>query len=477
MALPTKYDALQHFLKRHVAVADVGDRAARRWFALGREFAPLFYGFVAWIIDQAQQGGFDRVYYFTREGEFFAAIHRAIAAHRPEPLPEARVLEVSRVATLLPSLPTVSPETLRPLARRYPRQSPAALLKTLNLDPKDFAASLAQQQLPPDEPIDQPLHDARLVSFLRDAEVQAAIESRRSQQQTALLRYLAMHGLTSAAARAAVVDIGWHGSIQDHLADLLPNTEFHGCYFGLMRGRPVTGPATLTPSPSPAGAASRNMANDSSGRGEPAWHPLQRRSFVGEVITAGYDAAVQYEFLKFVGPLEMLCNAPGGSVADYEIRGGAAVARRRTTPGEEAIYAQCTRYFQAGVLTAVPTLMAYERETLCDYRAHQADCWRQLRTLMTDPPRAIAVAHDRLQHDETFGHGRAIDMGRWIPSGLVLKALLSATARRQLRSRIETVPWPHGFLVARNLRLVCRWLNARYFAALYHPERRPRKAA
>ena len=128
------------------------------------------------------------------------------------------------------------------------------------------------------------------------------------------------------------------------------------------------------------------------------------------------------------------------------------------------------------MLATVPLVVRDERETAGDYRAHQAEYWRQLRTLMTDPPRAIAVAHDRLQHDETFGHGRAIDMGRWIPRRLVFKALLSAAARRQLRERIQTVPWPHGFLVARNLRLVCRWLNARYFTALYQTDR-PRKAA
>ena len=156
----------------------------------GTAVAPLFYGFVAWIIDETRRGGFDRVYYFTREGEFFAAIHRAIATAQPWSLPEASVLEVSRVATLLPSLPAVSIETLRPVCLRYPRQSPAALLKTLNLNPTEFAAAWAMHRLPADEPIDRLLDDPRLASFLGDPAVQAAIESRRAEQRTALLQYL-----------------------------------------------------------------------------------------------------------------------------------------------------------------------------------------------------------------------------------------------------------------------------------------------
>ncbi len=456
--------------------AAVDGRAARAWVALGRRFAPLFEAFVRWVVEQVRQDGLDRVYYFTREGEFFAAIHRAIFplnAAAPRPI----VLEVSRLATFAASLPAISPAELAGLWRRYPRQTPRSVLTSLGLRTDDLPNRAERWSLSEDEPIEPA--DPRWLALLGDDRNARRLEEHRTAQRAALDAYLIRQGWSEADARAAVVDIGWHGTIQDHLARLRSACDIRGYYFGLM------------PQRTPAHSALTSHAP------ECIWPTTPfRKSFVTEYLAEG-DRHLAGQFLKFVGPMEMLCNAPGGSVVGYTIDDSGARAVRRASDGEERIFEQYTRHFQAGVLHAVGdnvpvgnlSPLVGDRNVSADTTEHSAglpgrnrwpkreQCWRLLRELMIDPPRLIAVAHDRLLHDESFGLGRPVAMHQWIPARLYWEALFSAAARQRLWQQLTTVPWPHGYLVARRLRWVSRLLNLRYFRDLSDPHRASRRRA
>ncbi len=431
-----------------------GRAAVRAWVALGRRFAPLFEAFVRWVVEQVRHSGLDRVYYFTREGEFFAAIHRAIFP--PPAAPKPVVLEVSRLATFAASLPALGPKELACLWDRYPQQTLRSVFASLGLRAENLPNRSDCWSLSEDEPLDQA--DPRFLALLGDDRNADWLERHRRSQKAALDAYLASQGWTAAAARAAVVDIGWHGTIQDHLARVRSACELRGLYFGLMPARtPANGrrePRSVDPSLSAASS---------------------RRSFVAEFLAEG-DQHLAGQFLKFVGPMEMLCNAPGGSVVGYTYGDGSAKALRKVSDGEEQIFEQCTCHFQAGVLQA----LAPEKSpcsAASDPRCRRALCWRLLRELMIDPPRLIAVAHDRLLHDESFGLGRHVAMRQWIPARLYWEAIFSASARRRLWQQLTTVPWPHGYLVARRLRWVCRLLNLRYFRDLSDPGRASRRRA
>ena len=431
------------------------DRAAvRAWVALGRRFAPLFESFVRWVVEQVRQAGLDRVYYFTREGEFFAAIHRAIFP--PPAGPKPVVLEVSRLATFAASLPALGPEELACLWARYPQQTLRSVFASLGLRAESLPNRSDCWSLSEDEPLDQA--DPRFLALLGDNRNADWLERHRRSQKAALDAYLAAQGWPPAADRAAVVDIGWHGTIQDHLARVRSACELRGLYFGLMPAR----------TPTTAGRQPRDVDPRLS-------TPSSRRSFVTEFLAEG-DRHLAGQFLKFVGPMEMLCNAPGGSVVGYTLGEGGAKAVRKASDGEERIFEQCTCHFQAGVLQA----LAPEKSpcsAASDPRCRRALCRRLLRELMIDPPRLIAVAHDRLLHDESFGLGRHVAMRQWIPARLYWEAIFSASARRRLWQQLTTVPWPHGYLVARRLRWVCRLLNLRYFRDLSDPDRASRRRA
>jgi hypothetical protein len=439
-----KRPLLRSALRRAIAPPPALDPTARQMFLLGRDCAPLFCGLVEFVLDEAAREGFERVYYFTREGEFFAAIHRGIQAAQPAArLPAAEVLEVSRLATFLPSLAEVSLESLRPLWQRYPRQTPAAILASLNLDPQPLSPLLEEHGLPLTETteIERPWEDARVQALFGDARFQSHARTAAAEQRAALLGYLQRRGIAPQSPRVCVADIGWRGTVHDNLARLLPQTLWHGCYLGLQRDR----------SPEP----------------QPPPPNVVRRSFVAEVVCRGRADGMAYEFLKFVGPMEMLCNSPRGTVAGYAQDGGEPRTLRRNCPAEDRVYHEFVRHFQAGVLAAVP-LIARQADAAADgYRAFQGDYWRILRTLMVEPPRAVARAHAALRHDETFGVGGAIEMGRRLPIAWALKAAFSPESRQRLLGWVYSTPWPQGLLVARNLGVLCKWLNWRYFRALY----------
>src|SRR5690606_38757971 len=95
----------------------------------------VFVGLALMAEEEAIRRGVDRVFYCTREGEFFGRVHTAIAGVRPTGLagPEAVLLEVSRIATFFPSLQEFSTDELMRLWRLYSRQSLGQLLTSLGV--------------------------------------------------------------------------------------------------------------------------------------------------------------------------------------------------------------------------------------------------------------------------------------------------------------------------------------------------------
>ena len=104
---------------------------------LGAQAAPLFIGFALWIAEQAVLQKLDRLYFFTREGEFF---HRIFCAIFPQgrlsghDLPPADILEVSRLSTFAPSMKDASIQEMSRIWSLFKVQSVSGLFATLGLD-------------------------------------------------------------------------------------------------------------------------------------------------------------------------------------------------------------------------------------------------------------------------------------------------------------------------------------------------------
>ncbi|MEN0074551.1 MAG: hypothetical protein AAGC69_09210, partial [Paracraurococcus sp.] len=146
-----------------------------------------------------------------------------------------------------------------------------------------------------------------------------------------------------------------------------------------------------------------------------------------------------------VAGLEMLFNAPGGSVRDYVREGGEITARRAVIPGEEAVVCGPIAAMQRGMLQAVAPLTDFVRL----HGLVAADLLplarRMAASLAERPPVAVADAFAALEHNETFGTGRSEKVG-----GRSLPARLEGQARGTLlnaaRAATAELRWPAAAL-------------------------------
>jgi len=429
-----------------------GNHAQHELVQAGSRFAPLFVSFVLSVLEDAARMGLDRVYYFTREGEFFAQIHRAIAAAAPDglwgrPIPRGQVLCVSRVATFLPSLREITTREMMRVWNQYSTQSMGQLIATLGLSPVTFEGLLSRHGLTLDERVTYPWGDSRIIALFEDRGFIRLIERARDEARTLLRRYLSEQGI-SPGDQVLCVDIGWRGTIQDNLAHLCPNTHFHGVYFGMQR--------TLNEQPANA----------------------TKRAFGPDMHT---DEPTVACLLDEVAPIEMITNALGGSVIGYhlvgDIRDKHVEAIRKSNPQEDGAFNVATRYLQAGVIDATPDVVEWYQLRGTTTRECRPLAIDQLRRVLYHPPQALARAFFSLAHNETFGAGGYHDLSVRVPRRLSRRWRSDQGAWRELRQILARSRWAHGLLAVKGMpdaaERLTREIHASILAPAFTPESTP----
>jgi hypothetical protein len=397
-------------------------------FRLGIEAAPLFVGLALLVAERCLVDKVDQLFFFTREGEFFLKLYKAVVptgycAHHE--LPEPRLLEVSRLATFCASLQSVTVKEMMRLWTLYNTQSVFALAKSLGIDPEILRAKCLEHSIEIEEPIVHPWQDARVEHLFSDTTFQALIEKRVRSENHLVSTYLKQHGINDEGANIGVVDIGWRGTIQDNLAYILPGNKYFGYYLGLQR--------FLNPQP----------AN------------CIKRSF-------GPDANLDMDFnhlLDAVSPIEMLCNSPFGSVAGYRLDAdGLIYAERLIEPAENRVFDETVRHFQDGVLLAARHWQPYvESHAICSAELRQLGCkiWHRL---ILKPKRIISEAYASLSHNEMFGVGCFVEK-RLVPAPeQLIKSLYCPASRRDVILYLRQTQWTSGLRHRRDLTLVHRGL-------------------
>ena len=394
-------------------------------YIAGFRAAPLFASVVLAASTQALRVGARGVHYFTREGEFFLAMHEAMAPHRPlgVPHPSGTLLEVSRLATFLPSLREVTTRELRRVWNMYSRQSLGQLLTTLGVPGIPFEPLLARAHIDPDEIIAHPWKDPRVQRLFADRLFVRMVEQHRDRARALLMEYLERRGLRD-AGHAVVVDIGWRGTIHDNLAHLLPHARLHGWYLALFK----------LLNEQPANASKHSMGPD-----------------------ARRDSPRTMDILRWVGPVEMLTNSPSGSVRTHRRdAAGVPVAVRDRHEEEDRVWSDSTRHFQQGALAAAPIVARW-----CRTHAVMPDELRPLsmallRELTAFPPVAAARAYFRLHHNETFGVGAVVRKPGELPRAILKRGLASDAMDPVFVAHIEASAWPQGLLRLHGQDDLCR---------------------
>jgi hypothetical protein len=207
----------------------------------GSEAAPIFpaivlplFLFVDRLSRRLSAEGYSTVYFLAREGQLLQRlfeIHAAVTGTRGL---ETRYLHISRRAAFGASLRSLDEETFAPLFDQYFAVSAADFLSSLGLNAGEQIATTGAAGVQLDR-IEADWPKSAAWRALRASPVFARIyERNRQMRRHAFDAYARTIGL-QLQDRAAVVDVGWRGSIQDYLSALLaPKHGLDGYYLGLL---------------------------------------------------------------------------------------------------------------------------------------------------------------------------------------------------------------------------------------------------
>jgi glycosyltransferase involved in cell wall biosynthesis len=339
---------------------------------LGNNVAPLAIGLVLHIIEQARLYACKKIFFFTREGIFLKQLYDAVVAQDPYgcAYPESVLLDVSRIATFAPSIDTWNEPELMRMWSLYSTQSPAAFVRSLNLDPVAAKRLFHDAGVRFNASLEYPWLHKDFMRVVHSKEFERLAILSISEQRQMLCDYLAQRGFDVADKINMVVDVGWRGSIQDNLAKLCSG-HLHGCYLGLF--------SFLNSQP-------QNTSKS-------AW------------LFDFNISRPQIEAIE-VAPIEMLFNGLGGSVAGYS-RGNDGVVRSVKAPSEDEdrIFHSATRWIQNGILEAVDDCVDFASIHGCtaDDLLHAG--WNAFEGLLESPTEEFASAFFGLAHNEVFGTG------------------------------------------------------------------------
>jgi hypothetical protein len=209
------------------------------------EFAFSLYAFIALLHKRLLANGVQDVLFLSREGQLLMQLFSAYQ-HSPVFKNSERIrchyLEVSRRSTFLPSLGPLESESFSTLFRQYKAISIAEFLASLGLD--DHLHAIAQslgitEELLARRPTSLP-EDATYKRLLNSLYFRNLYESERKMRREAFLTYLRRLVGENLPHTLHLVDVGWKGTIQDNLYNLLctaGSTEIRaidGYYAGLV---------------------------------------------------------------------------------------------------------------------------------------------------------------------------------------------------------------------------------------------------
>jgi hypothetical protein len=393
-------------------------------FELGRQHADLYLGFSCFLLEQSRKSRIEKLNFCTREGVFFKAVFDTLFENGFNGYQiDTGLLEVSRLSTFAPAIAINGAVDFDSLFRLYRKQSPRTLIASLGSDPNEYGELVAQHGLTMDEFCEQPTPGSRLSRLLEDQRFLGRIYPHLARERTLALCYLRQH--LDAFSRLGIVDIGWRGTIQNSIAALFPEKDFHGMYLGLALERNVMRPNC------------RKIA----------YGPNQNQS------------SENSDLLHAVNVLEFICLSNSGSAEGYTVNDdGSAKAVMGFNAEEDACVEAFSLPFQEGVLsvareTDIQELSRqHESGTL---RIKAMDHWRDL---VKRPPASLVKAYFDLKSSEKFGLG-LLNHQAVLPTltTVALSPFVSSRRQRLIRFLIYS-QWAEGLRKREDLNWVSKWV-------------------
>jgi len=268
---------------------DESSMKADFWYRLGYgKLGFVFLGFACWLEEQLRRESFDRVYFLSRDGFFIRQVYDIVSAVGKDALPSSSYLYVSRRSLAFALQNEDNTERLDLFCGGSEVLPVSAYLRRLGLDAADYSGQIRKAGFSgADQLVTPGRDDERLKKLISSFSGESADIA--AEQKKLLLRYLEQEGLM-ACRKAAVVDIGWQGSMQKSLEKALAEsgskTRIKGFYLGTF-------------------ADARRLGHDGS-------------SMMGWLCDFSYPQHIRKTLLRCIPLLEFLHSAPHGSVLKYK---------------------------------------------------------------------------------------------------------------------------------------------------------------
>ncbi len=210
--------------------------------------APVCFGFVRDVLENAKRHGVHRLYFVAREGQILLRLAN-VAAQTLDWDFDLRYIHLSRFPIRVASVFHLTERELDWVFRPSPvltfRQIAARLLVDSDWlyerQPRDIQTRIPSQ----DEPIDAegPVFTLLKRSFLQDEDLLKLNADRSASEREKVLNYLKGRGFFEDNP-VGLVDMGWTTTTQDALYKIVcshnPSLELVGYYFGVLHGTPYS---------------------------------------------------------------------------------------------------------------------------------------------------------------------------------------------------------------------------------------------
>ena len=198
------------------------------------QIALSLYAFIECLYKRFNQEKVENIFFLAREGEYLKELFDLYQAiHNMQPI-NAHYLLVSRKSTFLPSLQKLPDEKFDTLFRQYRNISINEFLLSLNFSESqikevstelDFDFSLKSDDLPT---------DVIFAKLLENKIFETIYEQNRREQYNNFIQYVNSFGVNLKEEGLHLIDVGWKGTIQDHISVMIEDISVYGYYLGLV---------------------------------------------------------------------------------------------------------------------------------------------------------------------------------------------------------------------------------------------------
>ncbi len=205
--------------------------------------SPIITFYAMWLLQEARKRGIQRLYFVARDGYLVKKVADALIRALGLRL-ESRYLYGSRQAWHLPAITDFSADSLSWLFERTRTLTLRIVLGRLQTTPEEMRKNLALLGWPSskwDCRLDEESLRKLRVDLLGSTDFRGFVKKLIESKQETTVRYLEQEGLFDSTPWA-IVDLGWHGRLQQSLEKLLATKQpakTFGLYFGLYSDSPA----------------------------------------------------------------------------------------------------------------------------------------------------------------------------------------------------------------------------------------------